>query len=191
MISLSEVAAKAGQPVVAAKKLAHLLRPEQQRKLGGSELKANLTGQERTERFWMHVLITSKDECWPWMGNRTDLQYGLVTVNSKPRIQTCASRLAYILIHSEVPEALFIRHRCDNPPCCNPTHLVKGTQQQNLQDCAERGRLPAAALTAAQVLEMRARFDAGQTNQSELARQFNVSSPTAHFVVRRKTWSWL
>lgn len=33
-----------------------------------------------------------------------------------------------------------VRHSCDNPPCCNPAHLLVGTAAQNAQDMAERGR---------------------------------------------------
>lgn len=33
-----------------------------------------------------------------------------------------------------------IRHTCDNPPCCNPDHLIPGTQLENMRDMYERGR---------------------------------------------------
>lgn len=36
----------------------------------------------------------------------------------------------------------FLRHSCDNPPCCNPKHLIVGTQAENTQDKIDRGRMP-------------------------------------------------
>jgi hypothetical protein len=33
-----------------------------------------------------------------------------------------------------------IRHTCDNPACLNPSHLIKGTVQDNNQDMVDRDR---------------------------------------------------
>ncbi len=33
-----------------------------------------------------------------------------------------------------------VRHLCDNPACCNPLHLLIGTQADNMHDCTSRGR---------------------------------------------------
>lgn len=59
-------------------------------------------------------------------------------------------------------EGMVTRHTCDNPPCCNPAHLIEGTQAQNLADMVARGRSRtgerhhAARLTADQVAAIRA-----------------------------------
>ena len=46
------------------------------------------------------------------------------------------------MTHTEqVSDDLEVCHTCDNPPCCNPTHLWKGTHQANMQDAREKGRL--------------------------------------------------
>ena len=57
-----------------------------------------------------------------------------------------------------------VRHRCDNPKCVRPGHLLLGTQADNIRDMDERGRrvslvgteLPQAILNEAAVLAMRA-----------------------------------
>ena len=38
----------------------------------------------------------------------------------------------------ELPEV--VRHKCDNPRCINPDHLLGGTQQDNVNDAISRGR---------------------------------------------------
>jgi hypothetical protein len=32
-------------------------------------------------------------------------------------------------------------HSCDNPPCCNPTHLFEGSTLDNIRDAAAKGRM--------------------------------------------------
>lgn len=34
----------------------------------------------------------------------------------------------------------FVLHTCDNPPCCNPAHLYRGTALDNARDRDTRGR---------------------------------------------------
>lgn len=46
--------------------------------------------------------------------------------------------VAWFLATGEWPERL--RHTCDNPICCEITHLLAGTQQQNMDDKVARGR---------------------------------------------------
>jgi hypothetical protein len=37
-----------------------------------------------------------------------------------------------------------VLHRCDNPPCVNPSHLFLGTQTDNIKDRTSKGRDGAA-----------------------------------------------
>ncbi|HRQ87376.1 MAG TPA: HNH endonuclease [Bacteroidia bacterium] len=39
-----------------------------------------------------------------------------------------------------VPEDLIIRHRCDRPDCCRPSHLLTGTTLDNMRDAGRRNR---------------------------------------------------
>jgi hypothetical protein len=43
-------------------------------------------------------------------------------------------RLAYQIAYGSIPDKLVVRHRCGVGGCCNPAHLVLGTQQQNSWD---------------------------------------------------------
>jgi len=89
------------------------------------------------DRLWAKVERGGPSECWPWTGTLTK-GYGHIKVSGK-LIYThrLALSLATGVPLSDPRKAL---HRCDNPPCCNPTHLRWGTQAQNIQDAIERQR---------------------------------------------------
>lgn len=79
--------------------------------------------------------------CIVWTGARNARGYGRVStakIPNLPRI-TYAHRVAYYIATGETPALL--RHTCDNPPCCNPHHLLPGTQQDNMRDAVERGQI--------------------------------------------------
>jgi hypothetical protein len=98
-----------------------------------------------------HSKILRGDGCWPWQGETNNKGYGRFTMwreASNKRVRILAHRLAYCLATGEDPGQAVIRHRCDNPPCCNPADLHTGTQADNMRDAAKRGRVNAEGLSA-------------------------------------------
>jgi hypothetical protein len=88
--------------------------------------------------FWSCVEIAGQDDCWLWLCAIQDSGYGTIYVLGRTIL---AHRVAWSLYHGRTPEkGIVIRHGCDNPPCCNPLHLVDGTQADNNRDIAARGR---------------------------------------------------
>ena len=87
------------------------------------------------ERFWSKVKKT--EGCWLWMGARDPDGYGSFRVGSRG---THAHRIAYALKVGHIPPGLSVLHRCDNPPCVRPDHLFLGTQLDNVNDMAKKGR---------------------------------------------------
>lgn len=94
--------------------------------------------QKNGRGFWAKVDRSGgPDACWPWMGSCSG-GYGKTSYKGK---KIKAHRLAYLLTHGELDPEVTVRHTCDNKPCCNPKHLVPGTQLQNIQDMVDRGLL--------------------------------------------------
>jgi len=131
------------------------LSPQNCRVLG---VKNNLTKQD-IERFFSKVKIVANG-CWEWSGGRDKDGYGKMRIGKRMFL---SHRLSYKFHFGEVPEGKEIMHRCDNPPCCNPSHLCAGSHKENCQDRTAKGRdllfsgskNGKSKLTASQVLRIR------------------------------------
>ena len=97
------------------------------------------------EAFWLKVdKSAGPDGCWLYTGFRKWDGYGWLARkfpgDAKPRYLT-AHRYSWMLTHGEPPKGIQVLHRCDNPPCCNPSHLWLGTHQDNHADKSAKGRV--------------------------------------------------
>jgi DNA invertase Pin-like site-specific DNA recombinase len=74
------------------------------------------------------------------MGSRKQRGYGQLSLNGR---RIMAHRLALEMhLGTPLPIGVFVCHRCDNPPCCNPAHLFLGDNRDNSKDALKKGRLP-------------------------------------------------
>lgn len=72
-------------------------------------------------------------------------------------------------------EGQVVRHTCDNKRCKEPTHLLLGSQADNIADTiGKTGSTVRAVLTNEDVTELRRLFAIGATRK-ELAARFGVS----------------
>ena len=63
--------------------------------------------------------------------------YGFFNVDCK---EWRAHRYAWYLANGQIPDGMYVCHRCDNPPCCDVTHLFLGTHDENMKDMVAKGR---------------------------------------------------
>lgn len=89
------------------------------------------------ERFWSYIDIKLPEECWEWTGAKSSDGYGSTSIKG---VTINTHRIAWQLTYGEIPEGKHVLHHCDNPPCCNPSHLFLGDHQSNMNDRGSKGR---------------------------------------------------
>lgn len=92
------------------------------------------------ERLWEKIRKAGPDDCWEWTAkSRSGSALGYGTIRVAGRL-IGAHRLVWELTNGPIPDDLCVLHECDNPPCCNPTHLHLGTRADNMAEKVARGR---------------------------------------------------
>lgn len=99
------------------------------------------TREQRMEEFARRInengSLILDTPCWEWMGTKNPNGYGRF---SSRYFSTQAHRASWEIFVGPIPDGLFICHKCDNKSCVNPEHLFLGTQHDNMQDMAQKGR---------------------------------------------------
>lgn len=157
--------------------------------MASNHLSAPSLSEQQAQAFWSKVGIGGESACWPWQRARHWTGYGLVTYNKR---QFKAHRIAYWLQTGEWPGEMFVRHTCDNPPCCNPKHLLIGTPAQNTQDAVRRGRHWAASnlghkLTVADVIDIHWALHAGFTT-NHIGALYGITAGLVSHIKTGRAW---
>jgi hypothetical protein len=143
--------------------------------------------------------VVTPNGCWEWAGAKDRSGYGWSWHNGR-NFRT--HRLAYELANGRITKGLFICHKCDNPPCCNPDHLFEGTNGDNFRDAIRKGRaVPPTSdnrgerngsvkLNAETISKIRG-LRAQGWELLPIAREFGISRTQVHNIVTRKKWAHL
>lgn len=137
------------------------------------------------DRFWSKVSKT--DGCWEWVGYVHPSGYGQISRGGR---EGCiyVHRVSWIIHNGEIPDALYVLHRCDNRRCVNPSHLFLGTYGDNLRDMVLKGRHPKARLTLDKVRIIRQRYEAGGITNRQLAVEYGTSVSCMKAVTCYRNW---
>lgn len=136
--------------------------------------------------------------CWEWIGSRTGAGYGEIVYNGEKRY---VHRLMHVIHNSFLTdEEPYVCHTCDNPACANPEHLWSGSHQDNIQDAADKRRVPtpnagssgedhhASKVTENDVVEMRELYATGNYTQAELADRYGLKPAQTSAILRGEYW---
>ena len=148
------------------------------------------------ERFWNFVDKQSNEDCWEWKGQILLNGYGRISLGSKKDGGGLAHRVSWKLHNKkDIPDGMFVMHKCDNPSCVNPNHLLIGTPKDNTQDMIAKGRKnvvsPKGEGNGKSLLDAeKVRLIRSSTlNHAALGRQLGVSPNCIRGVRTGRTWS--
>jgi len=144
-------------------------------------------------RFLKYIEKDEDTSCWIWKGARNTKGYGQFWKDIKPEL---SHRVAYELWVKSIADGECVRHKCDDPSCCNPDHLEIGTQQDNMDDKVSRNRQARpkgelngrAKLTEDDVRKIRMLLATGISGM-ELSKQFKISPTQISSIKKNQNWS--
>ena len=93
----------------------------------------------KSELFSRLEWDVNENGCWNITSHKkpNNRDYPTISINRKA---WGVSRAVYSAVYGGLHSRDIVRHKCDNPMCMNPDHLIAGTKKDNTQDMLERGR---------------------------------------------------
>lgn len=147
-----------------------------------------------SERFHQKWIPEPYSGCWLWSGGVDGKGYGALWQDNK--LQR-AHRISWILHNGEIPNRLFVLHKCDTPSCVNPNHLFLGNQSDNTLDSIRKGRYspldnkgeknPISKANERIIFDIRS----SDKSCSELAIRYNLEYSTVWKIKRYMSWKHL
>jgi hypothetical protein len=151
------------------------------------------------ERFWEKVNKNGPEnqyisgQCWIWTGGITKFGHGRFRLGQK---LVSSHRFAFS-IQQEIPDGLWVLHKCNNPSCVRFDHLYIGTPTDNIKytfECKRRQlhrrcgeKSSSARLNEIDVIEIRRLLSEG-VPALQLSKKFQVGYSTIMDIKFRRTW---
>lgn len=144
--------------------------------------------QQIIDRFWAKVDRRGADECWPWKAGTYHAGHGRFAITHTHSVP--AHRFCFAITNGGIKAGVNALHSCDNPPCCNPDHLWKGTLNDNVQDAVKKRRhafgekIGNSKLTTEQVRAIRVD---GRISE-DIAADYGVHRSLISYIKTGKVW---
>lgn len=123
------------------------------------------------DQFLQRVETDPSTGCWNWKLGKSPDGYGKATYYRKT---WRSHRLFYTLWKGDIPKGLQVCHTCDNPICCNPSHLWLGYGKDNLRDRNKKGRATQRKLSVIDALRIRKHRENG-VSYYKMAKWYKVN----------------
>lgn len=146
-------------------------------------------------RVFENSTLNPVTQCMEWTGFKDKDGYGKIsfTINGKER-NIYAHRAMWMICKGDIPNDMFVLHKCDNPVCVNFYHLFLGNHEDNMKDKKKKGRcnVPIGEDSVHSklkdkdvkiILDMK-----GKKTSAELAKQYGMASSTIRAIWQRRIW---
>lgn len=154
----------------------------------GGKTERPLLGSKESALLF-HGWTVEDSGCWEWSGPLSDGR-GVINMDGQ---RGYAYRAAYEVWVGPIPSGHVVCHKCDNPICINPGHLLAGTQLENIDDMVSKDRSihgiknPHAVLSKNDVARVMNLIAAG-IPQSRIAVKFGVARTTISAISTGRSW---
>ena len=141
-----------------------------------------LTQSQREElQRRLQAAVQIQGEHWIFHANTNSKSHPEISFRGK---NISAHKASYIAFIGDIPEGMWVLHRCTVRGCIAPTCLYAGTPQSNAQDMRNAGNQHCQVLTWNDVLIIRQSND----TRKQLARRFGISDKTVGKIIRGEIW---